>query len=214
MTKAEMQWHATTYRDLNVKARSAEHGGLYQNAVRLSVEAWQHMDGMLRFEKASGGRENDFATIGRVLTYAPLLLDPASLNSLESFLSETRRIQKNTDHDLAANLNVARVMLWKNHLLWSAIEEKGELDHGDVASLEISNHPEATTVLSAWEKMGLIIHCDGRYLQCTQLGAIVPAKCPSCGKIERAPKAMLLDRISCPVCKSNVMFVFVRSSFN
>jgi uncharacterized OB-fold protein len=43
----------------------------------------------------------------------------------------------------------------------------------------------------------------------TRMGEVVAGKCPSCGKIERAPKAMLIEQMKCPDCHVDVSFVLV-----
>ena len=69
--------------------------------------------------------------------------------------------------------------------------------------------------MEAWEKMGLVERTPEpqgnsyRVALATRMGQVISAKCPSCGEIAQAPKAMFLEPTPCPHCNSAESFVFL-----
>jgi endogenous inhibitor of DNA gyrase (YacG/DUF329 family) len=41
------------------------------------------------------------------------------------------------------------------------------------------------------------------------MGQVISAKCPACGEVAEAPKAMFLEPMTCPRCNSDQAFVFL-----
>lgn len=211
MTKSEMQWHAATYQERVSRALAAEQNGCYQESIRLASEAWENLDGTIRHLKAIGrdGGQN-LTAIYLVLNYAPLLLDNRNLLKMADWLAENKRFQKNADRNVGGDLGEARIRLWKNYYLWSALELSDKLDR-EAASRGVGiNDAEISAVLTAWEAMGLVIRQGEEFAFCTRMGEVIKAKCPACGKVAEAPKGMLLDRTACPRCKREVSFVILR----
>ena len=76
MKKAEMEDHRAEYQALMSKARSAEREGFCRRAVELALASWDHIDGMMQYERRYENKE--FANvqgIEMILKYAPLLFD-------------------------------------------------------------------------------------------------------------------------------------------
>jgi hypothetical protein len=41
------------------------------------------------------------------------------------------------------------------------------------------------------------------------MGELVRGKCPECGNVDEAPKAMFLEQVACPQCRARVVFVLL-----
>jgi len=211
MTKGEMEVHAEAYRAKMGAAMEASNSGLYFNATRIAVDAWEDIDGTFQlFRARDQASAFDFGAIKLVLMYAPLLLDPGSIDRLEAFIGANRRIQKElgkeqVERDIAA----ARKRVDENFWLWNDIESRGSFLRDEIRHIFGVEPSPSLAVLQSWEAMGLIRQ-EGRMLGLsTRLGAMVPAKCPSCGSKIEAPKAMLLDPMNCPECRNEVAFVLL-----
>ncbi len=216
MKKAEMETHRYHYHARMAKARAAQKKGLFRDAVSVAFSSWEFIDGMMQYERRYEDKEFDgIEAIDLVLRFAPLLLDFGALDKLEDLLKQNRRINRNTEENLATRLAEERALLKDIHRLWNLLER-----HPGILQNELRQHlggkqDRWRDVAEDWEKMGLIrrTHADGSYrlALATRLGEIVPAKCSSCGTVSEAPKAMMLEDTACPHCRSVVPFVLVTS---
>jgi len=217
MTKGDMEQHERQYASMMKEARAAERAGLYQRAVKAALASWEHIDGMMQYERRY--RENqEFASILAIdmtLRYAPLLLDFESLAALESLLKVCRRIEKNTSESLADKLAAARARMRRTHRLWNHLERNPGTRQDELRRLLGGDQDEWRRMAEDWEKMGLLQRrSEGgsyRLALTTRMGQIVPAKCPACGKVVEAPKTMCLDNATCPECDASVVFVLLSS---
>jgi hypothetical protein len=214
MKKVEMEAHRDAYRDLMSRARSAVGDGSYRTAVELALSAWDHIDGMMQYERKYESVDfRSIEAIDIVLKYAPLLLDFKTLDTLDSLLKERRRIEKNTSDSLGDNLGDARSLMWDAHRLWDYLEF-----HPDARQDELREHLGGDqnrwrSVANTWAAMGLVRRmAEGRSYRLslsTRMGEVVPAKCPSCGTVTHGPKAMFLEELACPDCERIVSFVLL-----
>jgi hypothetical protein len=212
MTKAEMEGHRNQYQTYVAQARAAEAAAMYREAVAWALSSWDHIDGMMQYDrKYQGAEPSRIDGIDIVLRYAPLLFDSDSLDKLESLLKDQRRIAKNSSADLAGNLASARKLMWDAHRVWNDIEHNPasiQQEHGQAAVRENDD-----SVTGTWEEMGLLDRrFDGasyRFAFSTQLERAAFAKCPACGSVARGPKSNLLYEVKCPKCSSTVVFVIL-----
>jgi len=214
MKKSEMQAHNLEYEAKMDCARAAEREGLYRAALDAAVSAWENIEGMMQYSKKY--EEEEFVKIDAIdliLRYSPLLLDSKRLKLLEDLLETRKRIPRNADDDLKSKLATAYAQIKDNHRLWSHIEGNPEARQDDLRQVLGADQTYWRAVAESWEHMGLVVRQpDGgsyRLALTTRMGQIVPAKCPSCGHIDEAPKAMFLEQTDCPKCKSSVLFVLV-----
>lgn len=212
--KAELEHYRVEYRALMAKARSAERQGLYRRAVEFALASFPHIDKMMQYERTY--EEKEFASIegvDMILKYAPLLLDFASLDTLESLLKKCRRIEKNTSQSLADKLAKARALMWDAHRLWDHVERNPEARQDELRRVLGGDQDKWRTLAHAWENMGLVRRTpEGssyRLAISTRMAEVVSGKCPCCGSVSAAPKAMLLEQSRCPKCQENVLFVMV-----
>lgn len=217
MKKAEMEEHQASYKRLMTEARSAEQQGLYRKAIQSALEAWDHIDGMLRYEKRYGEEEFDsIPAIDMVLRYAPLLLDFETLDALEGLLKEHRRIERATSTNLADRLQEARDSMWENHRLWDHLEHNPAAEQNQLRACLGGDQDRWRAVAEAWEKMGLVTRTpDGgsyRLTLSTRLGEVVRAKCPSCGHDCEGSKSLFLEPMECPECQDTGLFVILAPS--
>lgn len=214
MKKAEMEEHRETYHHLMTEARSAERQGLYRKAVQSALEAWDHIDGMMQFEKRYGDTEFDsLSAIDLVLKYTPLLLDFETLDALEELLKSYRRIERDTSESLGERLQAARERMWKNHRLWDHLEQNPDARQDQLRGHLGGEQERWRAVAEGWEKMGLISRSpEGgscRLALCTRLGEMVRAKCSSCGNTLEGSKGLFLEPMDCPRCQRASLFVIL-----
>ena len=214
MKKAEMEDHAEAYRSLMASAKVAESQGLYRAAVDASISAWEHIDGMMQYGiKYEKDTFSSISAIETVLKYAQLLFDSRSLQSLDELLESRKRIEKNTSISVVEKLETARLKMWDNHRLWAYLERHGEVRQDNLRELLGGSQDHWRWLAESWSKMGLVKRTpeNGSYRLSlsTRMGQVVPAKCPSCGKISEAPKGMFFEKMSCPKCHKRVMFVLI-----
>jgi hypothetical protein len=214
--KVELEAHRDAYEAKMEAARQAEHLGLYQHAVQLAVSAWENIDGMMQYKRKYEDAEfKSIAAIELVLRYAPLLFHFESLAKLESLLRTEKRIDKNASDDLASSVASAMTEMWANRRLFNFIEANPECRQDSLRSHLDGDQEYWRWVAEAWEKMGLVCRTpEGgsyRLALATRMGQLVDGKCPGCGHIDRAPKAMFLEEIACPSCGRAVWFVLLSS---
>ncbi len=212
MKKAGIEANRAQYHALMAKAHTAEQEGLYREVVVASLSACDHIDGMMQYERRYEDKAFDsIESIDMVLRYAPLLLDFHVLDRLDSLLKAQRRIDKNTSASLIDKLANAREFMWDVHRLWEHLEQYPNTRQDESARILGGDQDQWQLVVEAWEKMQLLHRTpEGgsyRLTLSTRMGAVVPGKCPSCGVVTEAPKAMLLEQSTCPACGKSVMFV-------
>jgi hypothetical protein len=214
MKKVQMEHDRNEYASLMRGARSAMGRGDYREAIDTALSSWPHIDGMMRYEgKYADAEFSSVDAIDLVLKYAPLILDFGRLDKLEELLKDQRRIEKRTSTSLADKLCKARELMWHVHTLWDHLEF-----HPGTRQDELSRHLGGDqgrwrSLAERLESMGLLSRAsDGRSYRldlCTRMGQLSPAKCPACGGLTEAPKAMLLEETTCPNCRTKVTFVLI-----
>lgn len=217
MKKSEMEYHADAYRTKMRAAGAAEQRGLYRLALESAVSAWEHIDGMMRFERKYGDAEfTSIPAIDLALKYAPLLLDRKLLTQLETLLRDYKRIQKNATDDISERVARAHSQISENHRLWSHLEKHPGVLQSSLSTVLGGDQTRWRSVAESWEKMGLVSRTpesnSHRLSLATRMGAVVPGKCPSCGAVEQAPKAILLEKIACPKCRKQVTFILLEAA--
>ena len=214
MKKAELEEHRDNYDDLLSEALAARKDGEYRLAVQRSLKAWEFVDGMMQYERRYNSREFGSVTaIDLILKYAPLLLDCESLDKLADLLHSCRRIEKNTSESLAEKLDHARARLWDAHCLYDHLERNPGARQDELRRTLGGEQDGWRQMAEAWEKMGLVFRksSGGSYALnlVTRLGELVPAMCSACGVLTEAPKAMLLEELSCPDCGETNLFLIL-----
>ena len=209
-----METHRARYQGLMLKARLSEEVGLYRAAVDLALATWEHIDGMMQYERRYADKEfTSIQGIDMILKYAPLLLDFNSLNTLETLLKNYRRIEKNTSHNLADKLAKARTLMRDAYRLWDHLEHHPEARQDKLRQILGGDQDQWRSMVTAWEKMGLLRRTpeSGSYRLAlsTRMGKVVSAKCFSCGCVVDAPKAMFLEKQICSECRTRAMFVIL-----
>ena len=217
MKKEEILVHQQQYQLLMDEARAAEREGLYRVAVEKALASWEHIDGMMQYERKYESKEfSSVRAIDLTLKYAPLLLDFASLDKLEGLLKDFRRIERNTSDSLADKLTSARKFMWNAHRLWDQLERNPGQRQDELRRLLGGEQEQWRGVAEAWEKMGLLqrepVSGTYRLTLSTRMGQLVSAKCPVCGEVGEGPKAMWLEKVACPECKSKVLFVILSTN--
>lgn len=214
MKKAEMEGHHADYERLMASAAAAQRAGLYRKAVEFALEAWDHIDGMMQYERKYENREfTSIAAIEIVLRFAPLLFDFPSLDRLEALLKECRRIQNNTAVSLDSRLEDARSRLWENHRLWDYLERNPGCLQNELRQVLGGEQGPWRAVVEDWERLGLLHRdADGascRLTLCTCMEDVVKAKCPSCGNVVEGHKGLFLEALPCSRCRACGVFVIL-----
>ena len=214
-TKAELEADSYRHRALVAEARADLQRGEFQKAVKTAVSAWEHVDGMMQYNRRWGSKSEfeSVDSIALVLRYAPLLFDNNSLEQLAALLKSQRRIDKNAAADIAADLEVAKALMWDAHRFWTYLEEHAEVRQDDVRRKLGGEQDSWRGIAESWDRMGLIqrIPEGGSYrlLFTTRITAEARGKCPSCGVTGKAAMAYFLEEITCPKCGVTSSFVFL-----
>jgi hypothetical protein len=214
MTKAEMEMHRDTYQVFMGKASSAQEAGLYREAVDFAISSWDHIDGMMQYERKYSGKEfSSIEAIDFVLRYALLLLDFESLDKLETLLHSQKRILKNTTVDLGDTLVKARIVMWEAHRFWHYLDQHVAVREDSFRADHGSDPKRWRSIAEEWAEMGLVRRLPEagthRLSLITHMDQPILAKCPSCAAVVKAAKAKFLDEQSCPKCLQKRTFVFL-----
>jgi hypothetical protein len=207
--KAELEIDFRQYQASKANMLRAQKEGQYQAALDFAVSSFNHIDGMMQFDRKYRGQTecHSVDTIDFVLKYAPLLFDYESLDKVEELLKSQRRIEKNTTADLAEALASARSKTWDCYRLWTLIENSGE-----VAANDLKHEPLLRSIANSWRKLGILRHKvndEKTQVFVTRLDDKVRGKCPSCGATGAGAKVKLIEPITCPRCKQTVCFVLL-----
>ena len=214
LKKAELAEHQTRYHSKMKASRTAEKRGLYSNAVKLALDSWDYIDGMMRYEGRWEEKEfTSIPSIDIVLKYSPMLMDFDSLNRLEELLKSHRRIEKQTSHSLGDKLSKARELLSGAHRLWEHLENNPETRQDELGKTLGGAQKQWKSLVDTWWKMGLVVRTPpkGRCVLAlsTRMGGLVSGKCSLCGHVAEAPKGAFLDKLPCPECGKEAMFVIL-----
>ena len=216
MKKAEMEAESLQYVQWMSLAREAERNGMYRAAVQAAISAWPYVDGMILHERKYGdGEVSRIEAIDIVLRYAPLLLDARPLNDLEALLTTYKRVLKEAYSAMLSKLERAHEQIRDNHRLWSYLEKNPGIRQDGLRQALGGEQERWRSVAESWEKMGLVSRapeCGSyRLALATRMGEVISGKCPTCGRVVQAPKAMFLEAMSCPKCRQHVSFVLLES---
>lgn len=207
-----MEHHHASYKDLIQKALHAERRRAHRDAVEFARQAFEHVDGMMRYAEKYDDRSFDtIDAIDLVLRYSPVLLDKKSLDVVEELLKQSRRIEKKTSQSLASRLEVARKRMSQAYQMWDFLERHSEPQLTDILSAVDVDRTDATRILDDWSSLELVGLETDRVMLRTRLNAVTPAKCSFCGFVTSAPKAMLFEEITCPDCSALAAFVILSS---
>ena len=217
MTKAELQKAYDKYHARMARARRAVREGLHRQAVQEALEAWPAINGMMQYGKRYAGETfESIAAIDLVLKYVPLLLDFRQLDRLNELLKACRRIEQQTETQISEQVEEARSKMRMAHCLWDHIERNPGVLQSELRLTLGGHQQDWVNIATTWEQMGLLGRTPkgGTYELAfrTRMGQMTSAKCPECGEVTQAPKAMLLDELACPACGRRVVFVLVPPS--
>lgn len=214
MKKAEMEAETAAYQEAIRLAQAAERNGMYRQVIDAAISAWPYVDGMVLHERKYQGNEvARIAAVDLVLRYAPLLLDLRPLVELERMLAGYKRVLRDSFAVLTEKLTQARERIRENHRLWTYLEQNPDAPQDGVREALGGDQDRWRSVAEAWERMGMLTRTPAgrsyRLSLATRMGGIARGKCPSCGHVDHAPKAMLLEAISCPGCRAMSTFVLL-----
>jgi predicted RNA-binding Zn-ribbon protein involved in translation (DUF1610 family) len=214
MNKAEMLEHHARYGTLMAQARQAEKAGLYRQAVAHALASWEHIDGMMQYDRRYNKREfKSIPAVDLTLKYAPLLLDYPNLDRLEALLKERRGIEKKTSVNLADRLAAARAEMWDAHRLWGHLERNPAKRQDELRQKLGGRQKQWDKLVERWVGLGLVRRdADGpsyRLRLATQMNDLVPAKCSACGHALEISKGMCMASMPCPKCDQESLFVIL-----
>ncbi len=214
MKKSEMEAHHAEYEMLMDAARQAERDGFFRTAVELALSSCDNIDGMMQYKRKYEDAEfNSIRALDVVLSYAPLLLDYPSLDTVESLLKDNRRIERYTSENMIDKLADARALMWDAHRLWDHLESQGDALEDELCRVLEGTDDRWRLIIDAWEHIALVSRVPERgsyrLALCTRMGKVVSAKCASCGAVTEAPKAMFLEKMTCHKCRTKALFVIL-----
>jgi hypothetical protein len=216
--KAELEFDCTRYSELMAEVRQARKECDFPRAVQLAMSAWDHVDGMMQYERRYGGQAEfkSIDSIDFVLRFAPLLFDFEILQKLEVLLKSQRRLDKNTTADLPQSLDKAKAEMWEAHRLWGLLEANVEVRQDQLRATLGGDQNRWRWIAETWQEMGVLQRKPSgeSYVitLTTRMDDKVRGKCPACGATGTGAKYRLLDEITCPKCRAQVNFVLLSPS--
>jgi hypothetical protein len=124
LTKKEKEAAAEQYDSIMARARLALKTGMFKEAVKLALSTFDHIDAMMRHKESTENiKFHSINAIDLVLKYAPLMLDFRTLDKVDELLRTRKRIDREAEADLAADLAAARERMWQAHRLWDHLEQ-------------------------------------------------------------------------------------------
>lgn len=213
-SKVELEEDREKYNSLMSDARAALKHGLFHHAVELALSTWDHIDGMMQYERKYEDREfASISAIDLVLKYAPLLFEFENLDRLESLLKTRKRIERDTSADMAARLEKARVQMWDAYRLWEQLEQHSETRQDELRRELGGKQDTWRSIVECWEQVGVVSRSpEGgsyRIRLRTPLAEQIQGKCTECGFLWRMPKRDLLMKTNCQSCNKSVHFVLL-----
>ena len=195
-----MELAVRAYGEDIVNAKDLIRRGSIAEAIQCAVSAWQHLDGMMRYQKKYAQIEFDSVEcIDLVCEYAPIVLDYESLDALESLLGSQRRIDRNTSESLSQKLGEARARL---RVCWGIIDYFERLGPQPELPRDVGT-TESRVSAGIVEKLiehGVLLQRGGHFRLVTRMHELWIAKCCLCGVRCQAPKRRFLAYTSCPSC--------------
>jgi predicted transcriptional regulator len=212
MSKAALQAAQLQYDQCMAAARNHERNGQLEEAIRQAIEAWEHLEGMMKFERKWEDREfKSVPCIDMVLRHAPMLLDGKSLDRLGDLLKEQRSIDKLASDDLAARLQEAKQRMRAIHQLLARVEAEPGITVTRLAETCGCDRPTVDQICERLEAMELIeVDRTGKARElrlATDFDRNITGLCESCG---RGAALLWWDALSvrkCPTCGEEAYFV-------
>lgn len=217
MKKADMEYHYECYHALLNEACDFVKSMEIRKALGKAKESWQHIDGMMRYEKKARDRQlRSVASLDLIVRYAPLMFDQNCLDELESLLKASRRIERGAEKSVAAAIDDARTVMWDAYDIWNLLEHAPDITVQE-CSRRLSRPPKRlATILDTWEEIGIVrevgVGASKRFTLATRTGEIVSGKCTACGRVSDVPKALCFELTTCSHCSASVYLVILSDS--
>ena len=214
MAKAELQAAQMSYDQLIGLALEDERAGRFADAISHAIDAWDHLDGMMKYEKKWEGREfKSVPCIDLVLKYAPLVFDASSLDRMGALLKAQKSIDRLASDDLASRLSEARSLMVRSHRLWQHLCHNRGVRQDSLRATLGGDQEEWRHLCERWDSMQMLrrVPSGGSYelWVATNLEDKVRGRCSGCGRAVRGRKLDMLADQTCPSCQKSCMFVMV-----
>jgi len=209
--KLELAFHDQEYARLLDEAQAALASGRCFDAIKLAVDAWEHVDGMMSYRRKY--EKEEFRSVDcfdLVLSMAPLLFESNALDQAAEVLKSKRGVERHTSDDLGERLSRARLLLRMAHQLWRHLAAREWTPQAQLRSELGGSQDEWRGVVDRWTEWGLLERRgQGLTIQlrfATDLERAVKAKCHACGKFVQAKGHDLLQAAECPRCRNVTEF--------
>lgn len=216
-TKAELESDRDRYQNALNSAIQAEQRENYESVLVHALSSLPYIEGMLQHLRRYEKRQEDVVLcIELIAKYAPVLFHAQSINELEVFMKNKKRIFSKMKTDPVELILSAREVMQKSYLLWDYIDNmNNNVDISRIPKALGGRKKEWDKIISLWLKIGILrIASNGHenVSLVTRLYDPISAKCPSCGAVAKARKVKFLKEQQCPRCKSEEMFVIIANN--
>ena len=214
MAKAELQAeHAQYHHDLAAALRLAEEGN-YDQAINHAMEAWHHVEDMMKFSRRWEKREFDSVPcIDLVLRLAPVLLHSESLERLTEVLKENKGIDRMAGDDLAARLADAIGKLRAAYRVLDLVERNPGLLQGELDDRLGGDQSQWRSISEGLEKSGALLRTPERPTYRLRLAFGIDrklvGKCVACGRQALGSYENIIASPQCPSCGHTDALVIV-----
>ncbi len=212
MSKARLGTERMDYDEHMRLASQAEAIGDYAGAIGHAIDAWDHVDAMMKYERKYEEAEfKSVPCVDTVVRLAPFIFDIESLESARTLLKEQRSVERHTSDDLGARVAAAIDLMWEARRLWSQIESNPGTLQGDLRELLGGDQDMWRSLVDSWETMGAVIRTkvgrSHRLRLATDTGASAQARCSRCSTLAEAERSLFYAERTCQACGHHVMFV-------
>lgn len=215
--KAELEADRDEYVRKFNDAQAAIQKGDYHGALEHAVACWEHVDGMIQYERRYSDREfKSVGAIDLVLKYAPALFEFEILDTLERLLKDDRQIERRTSVNLGEMLANARARMQNARTAWNYLEEFGGIYQDKMRKSFGGDQSAWRQLADDWDELGVAKRTkddSGAYIKlATKLDEEISAKCWGCGAVHRRLKVDCLQPGQCQFCHGLHWFVILEGA--
>lgn len=213
--KADLEADYQRYASLNQKSREAKRKGDFRAALECAVAALPHVSGMIQFTTRFEGHDDpdSVEAIDTILSLSPTVFRHHDLDEVDTLLKQKRLVERRTNENISQRICDARKDMRLAHKLYTLFERESDVTLDEIGAACDPSEASWNRIVDLWTKMGILQAASSdnsrRLRLTTRMGGITPAKCPLCGVMTDAPKAMLLESFTCPSCERIACFVIM-----
>lgn len=210
LKKSEMIFQWEKHEQFVSESKTAVNQGLPLLALENACRSFPYIPGKVQYERqVNFADEVDLEGVGIATDIAPLFFRWDILDEISGILNDRRRQGKYLSPGLLDGLSHSVQLMEIARRVFGRIEQSGCLADDDP---EIQTM-ESQFILRKWTEsdvVRLLETSEGRSWEfVTRLSNDQKAICPVCGTFVVQPKQILMGKVACDACRSEVNFVMI-----